>query len=327
MVVLRIFDQRVRQQLKEVWNQQKTKFKSVEALEATVEYYFCNVHLGERAARYLRLIANMARDKEFPGVTTICTRELAKQANQCAKTARRAIKDLIELNILKKIDRMRPEGSRGGQGSNIYVIVPVNQSDHPPVHPEVSTRAEDEIPYEIRGHEADQGSEYGFFDQVDRSDIKDIRTEELLDDEVHLDESFASDIVPEYFIEIARHWRDGQIITSLYRAAIIATKQVAGRHYKDYLNDPYIIVSAYKQAVRAWKANEIRSRTFDGFQGYFFGVVRVKSALAAYALLKDRDFVLTQKGQELSQRLHHLAMKSRAVARVLAGRYGDYLAV
>ena len=326
MVVLRIFDQRVRQQLKEVWNQQKTKFKSVEALEATVEYYFCNVHLGERAARYLRLIANMARDKEFPGVTTICTRELAKQANQCAKTARRAIKDLIELNILKKIDRMRPERSRGGQGSNIYVIMPVNQSDHPPVHPKVSTREEGEIPHEIRERASYQEDEYGFLDQVDKSDIGKTRTEELLD-EIHLDESFTSDIVPEYFVkETAPHWKDGQIITSLYRTAVIATKQVAGEYYKEYLNDPYIIISAYKQAVRAWKANEVRTKTFDGFQGYFFGVVRVKTALATCALLKDYEFAFSEKGRKLSQRLHRLAMKSRAVARVLVGKYGDYLA-
>lgn len=326
MAVYRIFDQRVRQQLKEVWDCLESKFQSVEELEATVEYYFRNVHLGERAARYLRLIANMTRDKEFPGVTTICTRELAKQANQCAKTARRAIKDLIELNILKKIDRKRPKGSRGGQGSNIYVIVPVNQSDHPPVHPEMSTREEDEIPHEIRDQEASQGGEYGSSDWDDRS-IKNLRTEELLDDDVLLDESFTSDIVPEYFKEMSKHWADGQAITSLYRTAIIATKQVAGRYYKDYLNDRYIVVSAYKQAVRAWKANEIRSKTFDAFQGYFFGVIRAKTALAAYALLRDYEFATSKKGQELSQRLHCLAMRSRTVARVLAGRFGDYLAV
>lgn len=305
------------------------------AVKAAVNYYIQKHHLSGNLARTLIHLGN--KSLLVPGVCYIKNAQIAKARifpkPLHPRTIQRHLRRLEQLGIIQTVKTLRKK--EGGNGANIHVIQPImptvpdNQSASGQNHqktsnvtPLMSSRPEAKTPEVSRDKSNFSEGKDPFFKPIGKKN--NIRTSQPEKIGVgHLDSSYTSEVVPKWFVNVAKHL-EGDQITIMFSKAVQAIKDITGRDnllYKQYLQ-PDLISDSYKQAIQAYKLRKVKKGDdFDSLVGYFFGTVRQKVAVTAYDDANKRlfDSGLEKEARCIIQRVTKLATKNKWVYRAIWG--------
>lgn len=263
-------------------------FESVDEMLETVNQHIRNHTLTKSAIKVLRFIAG--RSKMVPGAAWLKVETIAKSklVSVSERTVQRAIRKLEQLGILEVHTQMRE--TLGGQGANVYVILPVSQDVTPDVGADLSGRP----PIEIQDVSSDQADfsdlkkvsakkafksdtdndhpSYNDFSSDKDSSTESVCTKRTGDDTQAdkstwwLDKHFASHMVPVEFRDlVGRYFNDALVINRLWRKSVRVC-----RMYTTEAEVPVEIpLEAFKQTVAAYKEGRIKGE----FEGYFWGTL------------------------------------------------------
>ena len=91
---------------------------------------------------------------KYPGASHLKVETIAKAINRSRSTAKRVITKLIKLGIIERVTTLRK--IKGGQGANIYRILPFISSNEPA---EMNRRGQAEKPMQTSDEETDKQDE------------------------------------------------------------------------------------------------------------------------------------------------------------------------
>jgi predicted transcriptional regulator len=162
--------------------EQYQSFRSMDDLNEAVRQalYFNADKLNKTAVTVLKLLSRYSC--KVIGVSWMKAATIAKLIGKSEKTARRALKALEDVGIIKRVPTIR---EKGGRGYDICVIEPVDQA-------EVSSREESENVRESKAHKGIELKETAISNKLNNYVID------------ALDSSFTPDNVPDRFIKACK---------------------------------------------------------------------------------------------------------------------------
>lgn len=240
--------------------QKHQTFATAGEMMKAVEQHIKTTHMTKSALKVLRLIAWHGRN--FPGAAWLKAKTIAESCGISIPTVRRATRQLEELGIIKKIHTTRK--LTGGDGANIYLILPFNT---PNDRPQMIPRETEENPCENKNEEEISQAEYVPSESVSNT------SHEYVSDTREIRKKSVPKIVPDDFQKIALRYFGPNEVHGLWLRVVKAMKMYTSIpwHNADVVE---LAIEALLQTVTAHKAGRIRKGTnFDSFCAHFWGVL------------------------------------------------------
>ncbi|WP_406866888.1 helix-turn-helix domain-containing protein [Priestia megaterium] len=220
-------------------------FKTVKEMDNFICEALEALELSETERKLLWLIAG--HSCKFVGVSWLKVASMAKTLEVSSKTIQRALKNLKELGIIKRVRTIRPVS--GGFGASLTIICPM----------ELSYR---EIAQELDSStvEEQKQKKETFLFKAFKKDLKYLRHQG------EIDFSYLVQFVPKEFVESVRPFVSPQEAFSLWGKVHVASKRFA----PSVINIIEPAISAFKASVLAYKSKRIK----NSFGAYFWGTLQ-----------------------------------------------------
>lgn len=231
------------------------KLREYETFETVSEMdeYICKVlthfDLKENERKLLWLLS--AHSCKFVGVSFLKLSSMAEALKVSKKTVQRALTQLKELGIIKRIKTIRPVS--GGFGASLTIISPLD----------LATREEASEPVSENASEQKNRKEAFSFKAFSK-DIQYIRHQR------EIDFSYLTEFVPSEFIETVKPFFNAEEAFTLWGKAEACSK----RYAPEVINILDPAIRAFKASVLAYKKKRVR-KSF----GAYFGVHSLESLL------------------------------------------------
>ncbi|MCJ8008136.1 helix-turn-helix domain-containing protein [Lederbergia wuyishanensis] len=196
---------------------------------------------------------------KFIGAAHLKLETIAEGISMSIKTVQRAIKSLIDMGAIQKVNTTRP--IKGGQGANIYQIQPSYDLD---VQAQMSKREDDEKHDDSNGQQRKSEKQTAY--SLSNKSINSINTytAQEIDGDTHYSKPYSSFIKSVgYFID------DRKTASKMYGIYLAQTRYIKNSFDKNTLLDTAI--SAIRTTFLTTKKKEIKSIT-----GYFNGILDKK---------------------------------------------------
>ncbi|AZB44752.1 transcriptional regulator [Bacillus sp. FJAT-42376] len=200
--------------------------------------------LGQMDRKLLKLLAGYSC--KFPGVSFMKLKTMAAHLQVSIKTIQRAIKNLANEGIVKRMKMIRPVS--GGYGASLTLICPIDLSNRSNPAEPVGTK--DEPPC--------KKNETILF----QSNLKDLKERQQ---EPQIDYSYVTEWVPHEFLETVQPFINPESAFRLWGKVLAAGK----RHAPSVVDLVPPAIRAFKASVFALKMKRIKK----SFAGYFWGTV------------------------------------------------------
>jgi DNA-binding Lrp family transcriptional regulator len=230
--------------------EQYQSFRSMDDLNEAVRQalYYNADKLNKTAVTTLKLLSRYSC--KVIGVSWMKAGTIAQLIGKSEKTARRALKTLEEIGIIKRVPTIR---AKGGRGYDLCVIQSVVQA-------EVSSREESENERESKAQKGIELKETAISNKLNNY---------VTDD---LDASYTPDNVPDRFTKACKPFFGANKIYALWKRVSFAYDKCNLDAEIDSDSVVDTAIGVFKRAIFAMKRGAIRST----FGGYFYGGMLTK---------------------------------------------------
>ncbi|OYD06295.1 helix-turn-helix domain-containing protein [Paludifilum halophilum] len=265
-------------------------FKSAKDVRAAIEAHLSRHILTENQLRVLRVLE--FRSRTVPGVAMVKYSTIAEVVGVVRRTVIRAVNKLVALGIVEKYGRTRE--ARGGDGANVFVIVPAQVPTDDPQADTQSEESGEPVPSdseadisgpeeveeveEVKDSYKDKDIRYNVsgarslqsVGKTVQERVQDEKEEDNKEKDTPLGEKLPKEFipadVPESFVSTAWPFnRDAVKVANLYDRCKLAARSLGDNGVREEL-----AVEAFRVSLFAMKSRKLRG----DLAGYLYGTYR-----------------------------------------------------